>query len=88
LTNWRADADSADREFPIEDPAMTQLEIAGLGLLVTVVYMTCGRLISVIREDASTVDPFWGLGFVLLAVIFAIGGEAPIAAWLRWWGSG
>jgi steroid 5-alpha reductase family enzyme len=39
---------------------MTQLEIAGLGLLVTAVFMTCGWLPSVARQDASTVDPFWG----------------------------
>ncbi len=54
---------------------MTQLEIVSLSLFVIVVYMTCGWLISVIRHDASTVDPFWGLGFVLLAVVYAITGD-------------
>jgi len=54
---------------------MTQIEIVGLGLLVTAIYMTCGWMISVIRRDASTVDPFWGLGFVLLSVVFAIAGD-------------
>ena len=54
---------------------MTQFEIVGLSLLVTVAYMTCGWIISVIRRDASTVDPFWGLGFVLLAIVFAIVGD-------------
>jgi len=54
---------------------MTQLEIVGLGLVVVLAFMSCGWLISVIRKDASTVDPFWGLGFVLLAVVYAIGGD-------------
>ena len=54
---------------------MTQLQIVGLGLLVTIGFMSCGWLISVIRRDASTVDPLWGLGFVLLAVVFALAGD-------------
>jgi steroid 5-alpha reductase family enzyme len=54
---------------------MSVLELAGLGLLVTLAYMTCGWLISVVRQDASTVDVFWGLGFVLLAVVFAVTGD-------------
>lgn len=54
---------------------MSVLELAGLGLLVTLAYMTCGWLTSVVRQDASTVDVFWGLGFVLLAVVFAVTGD-------------
>ena len=54
---------------------MSQLEIVGLGLLVTAAFMTGGWLISIVHQDASTVDPFWGLGFVLLAVVFAIAGD-------------
>lgn len=54
---------------------MSQLHIVGLGLLAIAVFMTGGWLISVVRQDASTVDPFWGLGFVLLAVVFAVAGD-------------
>jgi steroid 5-alpha reductase family enzyme len=54
---------------------MTQLEIVGLGLVVVLAFMSYGWLISVIRKDASTVDPFWGLGFVLLAVAYAVAGD-------------
>jgi len=71
---------------------VTQLEIVSLSLLVTVVYMTCGWIISVIRQDASTVDVFWGLGFVLLAVVSAITGDgfvgrkAVVATLVGIWG--
>ena len=71
---------------------MAQLQIVGLSLLVTVVFMTCGWLISVMRRDASTVDPLWGLGFVLLAVVYAITGDgfagrkALVAALVGIWG--
>ena len=70
---------------------MTQLQIVGLSLLVTVVYMTCGWIISVIRRDASTVDPFWGLGFVLLAVVLpspAMASSAERRSSPPWSGSG
>jgi len=71
---------------------VTQLEIVSLSLLVTVVYMACGWIISVIRQDASTVDVFWGLGFVLLAVVSAITGDgfvgrkAVVATLVGIWG--
>jgi steroid 5-alpha reductase family enzyme len=39
----------------------------GLNLLAALVLMILVWLISLIRRDASIVDSFWGLGFVLLA---------------------
>lgn len=40
-------------------------------------------LISVIRKDASVVDPFWGAGFAVLAVVSALMVDAPDArVWL------
>ena len=54
---------------------MTQMEIAGLAAVVTAVYMSCGWAVSVVRQDASTVDTFWGLGFVLLSAVFAVTGD-------------
>ncbi|HEY5529902.1 MAG TPA: DUF1295 domain-containing protein [Thermoleophilia bacterium] len=42
----------------------------GITLGVLVVYMTAGWLLSLVRKDASVVDPFWGLGFIVAAVSY------------------
>jgi len=48
---------------------MALLVVLSLSLLVALVYMTLLWLLSLAREDASIVDVFWGLGFVLLAAV-------------------
>jgi len=45
--------------------AFLQIYFQGLGLII--VFMTLLWLVSVLKKNASIVDPFWGLGFVLLA---------------------
>jgi steroid 5-alpha reductase family enzyme len=42
----------------------------GVTLGVTVVFMTLVWLLSLARHDASVVDPFWGLGFIVAAVSY------------------
>lgn len=49
---------------------MTGLQIFGYGALAVLVYMTLIWLVSLARKDASIVDIFWGLGFVLLAAVY------------------
>lgn len=51
---------------------MALIEIAGLSLLVALAYMTLIWLVSLARGDASIVDVFWGLGFVLLAAVYLV----------------
>jgi len=52
---------------------MALLVVLSLSLLVALAYMTLLWLLSLARKDASIVDVFWGLGFVLLgAVYFAL----------------
>jgi steroid 5-alpha reductase family enzyme len=51
---------------------MTLLEIVGLSLLVALAYMTAIWLLSLVLRDASIVDVFWGLGFVLMAAVYAV----------------
>jgi steroid 5-alpha reductase family enzyme len=45
---------------------------AALGITfgALVVFMTIGWLVSLIRKDASVVDPIWGLGFIVAAVSY------------------
>ena len=51
---------------------MSFLELWGLGALIAWLYMTLIWVVSVAREDASIVDIFWGLGFVVLVVFYQI----------------
>lgn len=63
-------------------------------LLVLTAAMTCLWLISLARRDASIVDPFWGMGFVVVAWISAasfpsaqgIGRTWLLAALVTVWG--
>jgi steroid 5-alpha reductase family enzyme len=51
-----------------------QAALAGLGLVVAL--MVAVWIGSVLRRDASLVDRIWGLGFVLLAVLYHVTGPA------------
>ncbi len=72
---------------------MTLVEIGGLSLLVTLAYMTLLWLLSLARKDASIVDVFWGLGFVLLAVVYFavtdgfVGRKILVTVLVAVWGS-
>lgn len=63
---------------------MTFWQIYGLTGLVLLFLMTALWLVSLLRHDASIVDPFWGVGFVLAAWIgFALTpGGAASRQWL------
>jgi len=53
---------------------MSLFQIIGLSLGVVLAYMTAVWLLSLVLRNASIVDVFWGLGFVLLAAVyFAVG---------------
>lgn len=49
---------------------MPLIELLGLGLLIVLGYMTAVWLLSLALRNASIVDVFWGLGFVLLAAVW------------------
>ena len=49
---------------------MSVLGIWGIAALVIFVYMTLVWLLSLARKDASVVDIFWGLGFVVTAAFY------------------
>jgi steroid 5-alpha reductase family enzyme len=49
---------------------MSLFQIIGLSLGVVLAYMTAAWLVSIALRNASIVDIFWGLGFVLLAVLY------------------
>lgn len=51
---------------------MTTLQILGINAIVIFVYMTALWVVSLIRKDASIVDSFWGLGFVVSSVVYFI----------------
>jgi len=51
------------------------MALAGPGLLAALGLTTLVWLISLVRRDASIVDVFWGLGFVLLAWLYRGLGE-------------
>ena len=44
----------------------------GFTLAVVVVYMTLGWLLSLPLRDASVIDPFWGLGFIVAALSYLL----------------
>jgi len=54
---------------------MGYLEIYFSGLLIIVMAMTLLWLVSVFIKNASIVDPFWGLGFVILGVFYYYNAE-------------
>jgi steroid 5-alpha reductase family enzyme len=45
-------------------------ELIGLSLLVVVGYMTAVWLLSLVLRNAGIVDVFWGLGFVVVALVY------------------
>jgi len=49
---------------------MSVLEIWGIAALVILGYMTLIWIVSLIKKDASVVDIFWGLGFVVIAACY------------------
>ncbi len=57
---------------------MSLFEVIGLSLLVVVAFMTAGWLLSLARNDSSVVDVFWGLGFVLGALLYLVATEGFI----------
>jgi steroid 5-alpha reductase family enzyme len=60
--------------FPALD---STAELLGAGLVVALVYVLPIWAWSVKKEDVSIIDPFWGLGFVVLAWFWAVSlGEA------------
>ena len=71
---------------------MSLLEALGLSLLVVAALMTGVWLLSLARKDASIVDVFWGLGFVLVAVAYVAvtdgdtGRKALITTLVAVWG--
>jgi steroid 5-alpha reductase family enzyme len=54
---------------------MSFFEVWAIGGLVVLIYMTLIWIASVIKRDASIVDIFWGLGFVVLSVVYFIAAE-------------
>jgi len=57
---------------------MSLPELLGLSLVVVIGYMTAIWLLSLTLRNASIVDVFWGLGFVVLAFVYFAGGDGFI----------
>jgi steroid 5-alpha reductase family enzyme len=53
-------------------------QILGLSLLVILAYMVAIWLLSLVASNASIVDIFWGLGFVLLAAVYFVATDGYI----------
>src|SRR4030065_2559388 len=49
---------------------MSYSEVYFSGLMIIVIAMTLLWLVSVFLKNASIVDPFWGLGFVIAGVFY------------------
>lgn len=49
---------------------MSYSELYFSGLLIIIIAMTLLWLVSVFLKNASIVDPFWGLGFVIAGVFY------------------
>jgi steroid 5-alpha reductase family enzyme len=64
----------------------------GITLGVLVVFMTIGWVLSLILRDASVVDPFWGIGFIVAAVSYFVlldgyqGRKVLVLAMVSVWG--
>ncbi|UCH87099.1 MAG: DUF1295 domain-containing protein [Dehalococcoidia bacterium] len=67
-------------------------EILGLSVFIVLAYMVAVWLLSLVARNASIVDIFWGLGFVLLAVVYFVatdgfvGRKALITTLVSIWG--
>ena len=59
-----------ESSWPFADPAT--LAVAGQALLLAVAAMSVVWLISLRLRDASIVDVFWGAGFAILAIFYAV----------------
>jgi len=53
-------------------------QVIGLSLAAVLVYMTAIWLVSLALRNASIVDMFWGLGFVLLAAVYFVATDGVI----------
>jgi steroid 5-alpha reductase family enzyme len=49
---------------------MSFIEVLTIGGIATLVYLTIGWALSLVRRDAGLMDVMWGLGFALLAVLY------------------
>lgn len=71
---------------------MSWQNLFGLSFLIVLGYMTVIWLISLAKRDSSIVDIFWGLGFVVLAVVYYFltsgypGRKALVTALVVLWG--
>jgi steroid 5-alpha reductase family enzyme len=71
---------------------MDSPEVLGLSVLIVLAYMVAIWLLSLLTKNASIVDIFWGLGFVLLAAVYFvatdgfIGRKALITTLVAIWG--
>jgi steroid 5-alpha reductase family enzyme len=67
-------------------------EVLGLSAFIVLAYMVAVWLLSLVARNASIVDIFWGLGFVLLAAVYFvatdgfIGRKALITTLVAVWG--
>jgi steroid 5-alpha reductase family enzyme len=67
-------------------------EVLGLSALIVLAYMAAIWLLSLLTKNASIVDIFWGLGFVLLAAVYLVttdgfvGRKALITTLVAIWG--
>ena len=66
-----------DLSWPLADPATR--EVAGQALILVVVAMTALWLISLRLQDVSIVDVFWGAGFAVLAIFYAVTTDGSLA---------
>jgi steroid 5-alpha reductase family enzyme len=57
---------------------MSLFQIIGLSLAAVLAYMTAIWLVSLALRNASIVDAFWGLGFVLLAAVYFVATDGVI----------
>ncbi len=54
---------------------MTLLSVYLYGFFIIVCLMTCLWMVSVFLRNASIVDPFWGLGFVMAAIYYFLNSD-------------
>jgi steroid 5-alpha reductase family enzyme len=57
---------------------MSLPELLGLSLVVVVGYMTAIWLLSLVLRNAGIVDVFWGLGFLVVALVYLASGDGFI----------
>jgi steroid 5-alpha reductase family enzyme len=73
-------------------PGVTFFEVYGIALGIVLLYMTVIWLASLRLRDASIVDVFWGPGFVVAALVYAIlsdgylGRQILVVALVAVWG--